>query len=184
MGSESVSDMVLGIKALQHHVRWLTGDNSAMVDNGNLVTKRLGFLKIMRGQQDGRASIVHVLDVIPKLATQIDVDTCRRFIKDEDWWTVNTLPYQQANVVACRQIMTGYTHLAFSPRPTASRISGRSTFRCRNAKHAGLEFDKFTWREKGDRCSVPEGPHQSPGALGASRFQYRIPISWQSRTFC
>src|SRR5437868_6068549 len=59
------------------------GDGLAMVHNGYAVAEPFGLVHIMRGQQDGTARSLKLLNEVPQLTASLRIKTCRRFIEKQ-----------------------------------------------------------------------------------------------------
>ncbi|AAW73634.1 phenol hydroxylase [Xanthomonas oryzae pv. oryzae KACC 10331] len=59
------------------------GDDLAVVDDGQVAAQVLGFFQVMRGQDDGGAGGVDVLEHAPHVAADFDVHTGGGFVQDQ-----------------------------------------------------------------------------------------------------
>ncbi len=70
---------------LAHQRRLLLDqDERALVDDPDAVRHFLGFLDVVRGQNDGHAALAQAADEIPHVAPQLDVHAGRRLVEEQD----------------------------------------------------------------------------------------------------
>jgi hypothetical protein len=55
-----------------------------VIDDRDLVRELVGFLEVLRRQQDRRALAAQVADDLPDLATTPGIEACRRLVEEED----------------------------------------------------------------------------------------------------
>src|SRR5215217_439238 len=72
----------------------LSGD-SAPVYQRDLLTQRLGFLQIVRRQQDGHPPTVQLPDVAPQLVAQLHVHARRRLVQKQHLRVMHECPSKQ-----------------------------------------------------------------------------------------
>jgi hypothetical protein len=63
-------------------------DELTVVDHTDGVGELLGFLDVMRRQNDGDAGLAQLLDELPHVGAQHHVDACGRLIEKENLWLV------------------------------------------------------------------------------------------------
>ena len=56
-------------------------DDLAVIHDGHTVAEALGFLHVVRGQQDGAAGQFEFFDQIPQLAASLRIEPCGRLIQ-------------------------------------------------------------------------------------------------------
>ena len=87
---------------------------AAAVDHAHAVRHLLGFLDIMRGEDDGDAAIPQPTHELPHVATQADIHTGGRFVEEQDVWLMaQRLGDHHAALHAARQLDDG--RAAFLP---------------------------------------------------------------------
>ena len=62
----------------------LVGDHPAVMDDRDPVAQLLGFLEVMRGQDDRDALAVQLADVVPQLPAELDIDPRGRLVEHQD----------------------------------------------------------------------------------------------------
>ncbi len=55
----------------------------AAADNSHAVSHFLGFLDVMRGENDGDAALAHLADQPPHILAQFHINACSRLIEEQ-----------------------------------------------------------------------------------------------------
>ena len=71
------------MQAPQQAVHAIGFGDAPTVDDGDVAAEVLGFLEIVRGEDDGDALLIESAQEIPHRAADLDVDARRRLIEDE-----------------------------------------------------------------------------------------------------
>ena len=59
-------------------------DDLALIDDGDAIAEAFGLVHVMRGQQDGPATLAQVADDVPELAAGLGVQAGRRLVEEQD----------------------------------------------------------------------------------------------------
>src|SRR5690242_6993540 len=62
------------------------GDDLSVIDDGEAITEALGFVHVMRGEQNCASVALKDADDIPQLAPALRVQAGRWFIQEQNFW--------------------------------------------------------------------------------------------------
>ena len=82
-------DHVVAAEASDEIVRRAFGDDLAVVDDGEAVAEALGFVHVMRGQQNGAAFLLKGADGVPELAAALRIEPGGGLIEKQNFWVAD-----------------------------------------------------------------------------------------------
>ena len=80
----------------------LDQDQLALADHADAVGHLLGFLDVVRGQDDGHAALAQLAHHLPHVVAQLDVDAGGRLVEEQDLSARATAPWRSARAASCR----------------------------------------------------------------------------------
>src|SRR5262245_54361920 len=80
-----VLDLCWGQERLELRERAVHED-PAFVQNRDSVRELLGFVQVLRGEQDGGAAAGEVADRLPHIEATLRIEPDRRLVEEDHWW--------------------------------------------------------------------------------------------------
>ena len=77
-------DYVMAAEAVDQIGRSAFGDDLAVIDDGKAVAEALGFVHVVRGEQDGATFLLEGADDVPELAAALGIEAGGWLVEKED----------------------------------------------------------------------------------------------------